>query len=84
MLIRQYKGQEDMFYAVSMVTLDAERQSALLGESSQRITHSCRCWRNGHTASRKISRRPGQKPRIQEYPPRHKARRHLGGAYQRK
>ncbi|MGI5836342.1 MAG: hypothetical protein ACOX87_07605, partial [Chloroflexota bacterium] len=33
MLIRQYKGQEDMFYAVSMVTLDAERQSALLGES---------------------------------------------------
>lgn len=33
MLIRQYKGQEDMFYAVAAATLSAERQSALLGES---------------------------------------------------
>lgn len=33
MLIRQYKGQEDMFWAVAAVTLNVERQSALLGEA---------------------------------------------------
>ncbi len=32
MLIRQYKGQEDMFLAVAVAVLSAERQSALLGE----------------------------------------------------